>query len=237
MRGNTKKASAKVNRVLCIALITALVFIDSCSIRLSKEKIINQKLEIMAIKKRSSFKLLAAPVASLADVIPEPGGIFLFEGILYYCDKFGFHPFTPGQQSQDFCALDIQTPPLPGTSGPALTLLDFFDNVFFNTATAFTVNIPGQSVTMVKNVDLHITVSMTMEVSDREGMVLALMKDGVEVQRIEGRPSIQGKPVQFYFDFFESYLLGEVLTFEIASDKAITYDIQDCSTGILNLTL
>ncbi len=189
----------------------------------------------MTIKKHSAFKVLAAPVGSLEDVVPEPGGIFMFEGLMYYCDKFGFHPLTPGQQSQDFCALDIQNPPLEGFATSTLSLLDFFDNVFFNSAAAFTVSIPGQSVTMVKDVNLHITVSMTLEVTKQEGMVLALMKDGVEVQRIEGRPSEKEKPIQFYFDFFEAYLLGEVLTFEIGAENVITYRLLDCSSGIKNL--
>ncbi len=189
----------------------------------------------MTIHRHSQFKLLAASVASLDDVIPEPGGIFMHNGIMYYCDKFGFHPMTPGQQSQEFCALDIQTPPLEGFATPALSLLDFFDHVFYNSAGAFTVSIPAQSVTMVKDVNLHITVSMTLEVTKQEGMVLALMKDGVEAQRIEGRPSEKEKPIQFYFDFFEAYLLGEVLTFEIAADNVITYRLLDCSSGIKNL--
>ena len=239
MRRNIKTYSAKVNRVLRLILVIALVCIPSCwpVQRIEKEKYfsINHKLEIMAKKRNSAFKVIAAPVDSLEGVVPQEGALFLHDGLLYYCDKFGYHLLTPGNAAKEYLAVTGKD--ISGTLNIAPALWTFFDTVFAEAAGTFTPSIPAQSVTMVKNVSLHISASVYMSVSKEENVALSLMKDGVEVQTLTGRPSQKDKPEAFYFEFFESYLLGEVMTFEFAAGaNGVTYELYSMSTGFQNLT-
>lgn len=240
MRRDIKNRSKKVTGALRILIFIILVNIGSCiptnRIRETETVFsINHKFEIMAKKKNSAFKVIAAPVDSLEGVVPQEGALFLHEGLLYYCDKFGYHLLAPGNAEKEYLAVTGKD--ISGTINIIPALWTFFDTVFVASAGAFTPSIPAQSVTMVKDVTLHISASVYMKVSKETDLKLSLMKDGVEVQNLIGRPSEKNKPESFYFDFFESYLLGEVMTFEFsAGSNGVSYELYSMSTGFQNLT-
>lgn len=79
--------------------------------------------------------------------------------------------------------------------------------------------------------------SITMEMNKKEDVAIQLLKDGVMVQEITGRPSEINKPKQFFFDFFESYLNLEVISFGIVTSGSVDYKVWSCSNGIKNLDL
>lgn len=239
MRRYIKIDSKKAAGVLRILIFLFLVNIGSCiptnRIRETETVFsINHKFEIMAKKTNSAFKVIAAPVDSLEGVEPQPGAFFIHEGLLYYCDRFGYHLLAPGLAEKEYLAVTGKD--ISGTINIIPALWTFFDTVFVESTGAFTTSIPAQSVTMVKNVSLHISASVYMSVSKEENLKLSLMKDGVEVQALTGRPSEKNKPESFYFEFFESYLLGEVMTFEFsAGANGVIYELFSMSTGFQNL--
>lgn len=237
MRGNDQFNSRKSKVILWGMIFALFLVVVSCvsSSRIIREKhfSINYKSKVMALKRHSSFKVQAGEIKDLTEVVPVPGAFFVYNGLLYYCDKFGFHKFNEGEVVDPFCALEGTD--IAGTAIIGGEKLIFFDSVFYNDAADFTPSIPLNQITVVLGGSLHITVSLYITVDEIADMEIRLMKDAAVAQTLGGRPSVKNKPVQFYFDFFEAYAIGEVITLEIASSKALNYTIHNCSTGIKSL--
>ena len=99
--------------------------------------------------KNSAFKVKAGSVATTLGIIPEKGAILFDESqnTPVIGDGFNWLTFTP---SIDAIALvangDIYSDAM--TVGVPIEPADFFSVIRYNLGTAFTVSIPGQSVTI-----------------------------------------------------------------------------------------